>query len=288
MNVDYDNHHPSLNIWKYFSNIEEKNYVIPYISTLTAIYLLLEDRIQLSEVEKYIYWYLDRVNIRDYNGITGTIYDLEITFDGNEKPLNIYDSADGYAGTFLTLTNLYCRKKRDFSIFQKNIDKYLHMAYLIVHLRGENGLTMSDPQRPQNYLMNNLEAYGGLLSACYALEKISHPDFSYYKEHAISFNESIWCNFYDVSTGYFYWAIANEVLHPINPDRIYPDVYSQIFPIAYGLVYKKTQIRQNLINLISEKLNPLKIPKEQYFMYRAMLPLEQVFAYISQKYLPLL
>ncbi|WP_297454899.1 hypothetical protein [Persephonella sp.] len=286
MNVNCDNLRPPLNIWKYFSNVKNENYVIPYITTLTAIYLLLEDRIQLNEVEKYIYWYLDRVNIGDCNGISGTVYDLEITLDGNEKPLNIYDSADGYAGTFLTLTNLYCMKKKDFSIFRNNISKYLHMAYLIVHLRGQNGLTISDPQHPENYLMNNLEAYGGLLSACYALGKISHPDFSYYRKHAVSFNESIWCNFYDLSTGYFYWVIEDEKKYPIDPNKVYPDVYSQIFPVAYGLVYNRPKIRQKLIELIQYHLNPLKLPKEQYFMYRSMFPLERVFAYISQKVLP--
>ncbi|WP_456464304.1 hypothetical protein [Persephonella sp.] len=284
--MNYDEYNSPLNIWKYYSTIRKKNYVNSYITTLTAVYLILENKIPIGEIRKYIYWYLDRINTSDHNRITGTIYDFEITLDGKEKPLRIYDSADGYAGLFLTLSTLYCIRKQDYSLIKNYIDKYLDIAYLIVHLKNSKGLTISDPQNHQNYLMNNLEAYGGLLSIIYALKKINHNDFNYYYAHVISFNRDIWQNFYDFKTGYFYWAITDKTYHQINPDNIYPDVYSQIFPVAYGLVYNKSEIRNRLINFISEKLDPLKLPKEQYFMYRSMYLLEKNFAYISQKFLP--
>ena len=72
-------------------------------------------------VKRYIQWYLDHLNLPDYNGINGTVYDYDydpVTCTGIYQPdprtgiAPKYDATHAYAGTFLSLFGTTLRLTR--------------------------------------------------------------------------------------------------------------------------------------------------------------------------------
>ncbi len=270
---------PPLKIWKYYASIEQVNHFNPYIASITSIFLLLEDRFIDSEITGFITWYIDRINSPDKYGLSGTVYDYIITCDGMEKSLEYYDSADGYAGLFLTLNYIYFLKTKDKLLMHKNLEKLKSLGYLIASLKNDKGLTISSPENHTNYLMNNVEAYGGLVSLFKILQILKQEDYRYYYEHAVEMKRNILDKFYDYEEGNFFWAIKEGKKFKMNKMNVYPDVFAQMFPLMYGLLSNLPVVREQTIDIMTHHLNPLKLPKEQYFFYRVIFKMERIFCF---------
>ena len=237
--------HPALKIFGEFQDVEERNYVIPYSLNWRALYLL--DNGKEEAVKNYLRWYLSHLNYPDKHGLTGTIYDYRIGFNGRERSTGGYDSVDGYAGTFLLLVQKYYQRTKDREFFEENRAKIEDVAYTIVYLQDRDGLIKALPGKKAKYLMDNCEAFGGL-NAFLALSQEMGWEATkgFYEKAAKSLRDSIWKNFYDRGNNNFYWAIDKTVRHKSQWKRFYPDAYAQLFPLCFGLLDGKEAVKDSL------------------------------------------
>lgn len=216
--------------------------IVPYFANLYATNMLLgkqgyfqvvkhrKDNIQV--VADYVVWYFQNLNYPDKWGLTGTIYDFYVV--GNQLyPTYNYDSADAYAGTFLTLFYFYLANTNDMGVLAHNLNRLKDIAYVILALKDSgDGLVKALPYRNVKYLIDNLEAYAGLALFSHILWRIGDEDWRYYQEHAIGLKESIKNNFY--SNGILYWAIEDGIKYPVVGNQVYPDHLALLFWKAFN------------------------------------------------------
>ena len=235
---DYSQNHPALILMRLYANeIKYEKVVIPYIVNVIAIYELSSKR-HYQEVKNYIEWYLNHLNYPDRYGLTCTIYNYEISISGEEKPTLEYDSVDGYAGTFLYLLDLYHLRTGEKTLINEHWDKIKAIAYLIPYLQRQNGLTVAMPQDNDHtkYLMDNCEAYAGMMAFHNLAKRIGRNDDSFYANTAENIKKSILRIMYNGERKNFYWAIDNKTRHASDWSVLYPDSLAQIFPIYFGLL----------------------------------------------------
>lgn len=235
---DSAQNHPALALMRlYADEIKYEKVVIPYIVNIIAIYELSSQR-HIKEVKNYIVWYFNHLNYPDRYGLTGTIYDYEISNSGEEKSTYHYDSVDGYAGTFLYLLNSYHSRTGDIALINDYWDKIKDIAYLIPYLQKQDGLTISLPQDKDNtkYLMDNCEAYAGILAFKTLAQRTGRNQDSFYAVTAENIRKGVLGILYNQESKNFYWAIDDKTRHASDWSILYPDALAQIFPIYCGLL----------------------------------------------------
>lgn len=199
--------------------------IVPYFSNLYASYLLLYGD-SPPTVKNYILWYLQNLNYPDRFGLTGTIYDF-LVFGDYLIPTYSYDSADAYAGTFLTLIYFYTNR-RGYSLAKDHLQNIKDIAYLILSLKdSQDGVVKALPYREVKYLIDNLEAYAGLALFSDLLKSMEDEDWKYYKRHAQEVKKGIRKNFF--SHGTLYWAIEGNIKYPVMEGIEYPDKVAELF-----------------------------------------------------------
>ncbi len=239
-----ENINPALKMWKYYELKNEKGCgVNPYINNITAIYMLQKSK-NIDDVKHYIQWYFDHLNYPDKNGLTGSMYDYYITQEGAESTDKKYDSVDSYAATFLILLNDYYKKTNDPSIIKNNWEKITDIAYLIAMLQDKDGLTKALPDTDAKYLMDNCECYGGL-AAYSQMAKLTGSEAKYYQVVREAIKQGIMGILFNKKEKHFYWGLSGNVKNDINENIFYPDSFSQIFVILYGILDGNDEIKNS-------------------------------------------
>lgn len=251
---DFCTEHPVLKISRLFVPIEKgSNYINPYTVNIEAIYLLRKGT-DPKKIKDYISWYLKHTNYPDKSGLTGTIYDYIINCKtGREKSTGTYDSVDGYAGTFLVLVYEYYKMTKDVKIIQATREKLEDIAYLLGFLQDEDGLTWALPDKRSKYLMDNCEAYGGIKAFNRLSKEMSWGENQYYIELENTIKDGILSSLYREDGEEFYWEIDGKEVYSPDWDKLYPDAFSQIFPILYGILEEMPQLKENLWKKFTER-----------------------------------
>jgi len=237
--------HPALTIWGEFQSFAKNEVVtiIPYSIDLMALDLLSHNK-KTAVVRDYIEWHLTHLNYPDMHGFTGSIYDWTIDPNGKQWPLEQYDSVDSYSALLLILVERYMNKTGDQDFVRKYKQKLLDVAYTIVALQDEDGLTWAIPNLKVKYLMDNCEAYGGLKAFDRIATQLSwQKETTYYSNHAESIANGIRRYLYNRETKTFHWALLPEGPSLSTWTKFYPDAYAQIFPVYYGVLENLPDIR---------------------------------------------
>ncbi|MCE5194231.1 MAG: hypothetical protein LLF28_02065 [Nitrospiraceae bacterium] len=251
--IDICKNHPALKISRHFVPDEKDvNYINPYIANIESIYLLQKGT-EPRMIGDYISWYLNHTNYSDKFDLTGTMYDYKIYCKGWERALESYDSADGYAGTFLFLVYEYFTKTKDKEIIFKNKQKLEDIAYVIAHLQDEDGLTRALPGKNTKYLMDNCEAYAGIRAFNKLSKEIGWGVNAYYVELEQNIKDGILSYLYKEDKEYFYWAIEGKKVFVPDNNKFYPDALSQIFPILYDLMDENKELKQIMWKKFKDK-----------------------------------
>ncbi len=208
-------------------------YVNPYIVSILALHSLHEGK-HRAEVKDFIQWYLSRLNEPDQLGLTGTIYDYSVG-EGWEAPTGKYDSADGYAGVFLTLLRAYAERATDYPLLEKYRTRIRNIASVISRLVDRDGLAAPLPKGKVKYLMNNCEAYGGICGFNRILGLTGEKDGAS-STLEMTMKKGILRQFYDAKGENFFWALSGEEKWESTWEKSYPDAFAQIFPIFYSLL----------------------------------------------------
>jgi hypothetical protein len=237
--------HPAIAIAKIYANEgADLNSVNPYIITILALNEVRHEQ-HLDEVRNFILWYLANINNSDHHGLSGTMYDYIIE-NGVERSTNQYDSADGYAGLFLHLLDQYIRKTNDLKILRLHWKEIESIARVILVLQDKKGLIKALPDRPQKYLMDNCEAFGGLTGYAALRKRIGKRDNAYFNKARNSLKKGILAYFYDPKNSLFFWALDDVTPSVSEWSRFYPDAFAQLFPVYFGILADKPLMRQPL------------------------------------------
>lgn len=263
--------HPALEIYGAYHKISRKeaNAVSPYMTSLMAMELASDNK-NLPKVKNYLEWYLSRLNYPDKFGLTGTIYDFEITADGKEKNLESYDSADGYSGVFLSLFAKYAAASGDFDFYKKHKKALLDVAYTIAKLQAADGLIVVRPFLPEKYLMDNCEAYGGLTALSELLKK-EGSDYKYWDEVRDGIAAGIKLKMFSEADLSAAWALDQFGGPAWTRDGfVYPDIYSRLFLILYAPPFMTLELRKKMWEDINAKLGKVneELSVEQKIVYR--------------------
>lgn len=251
----------------YEDEIRNKETIEPYIISLLALNEVMSNR-HTDEVRRFIAWYFQKLNYPDRFGLTGTIY-VYVLADGQEVSTHAYDSVDGYSGLFLHLLWQYAERTGDLEMVKNNWSKIEDIAYTLPYLQDKDGLTRALSGSRVKYLMDNCEAYGGIQAYLELRKAVGKSGSKYYRKVRNSIEEGIWMHLYEKGADKFFWAVEEE--HKSNSDWkiFYPDGFAQLFPIYYGLVDHRPDLREALWRRFNaeyaEKVSGF--PVEQRIMY---------------------
>lgn len=217
----------------YETNFCQKNptLISPYFSNIYASHLIVYKNTS-TVVKDYAIWYIRNLNYPDIFGLSGTIYDFSVSKE-HLIPTYSYDSADAYAGTFLTLVYFYTTYTGDYSLFKDNLQNLKDIAYLMLTLRDhKDGLVKALPNKDVKYLVDNLETYIGLVLFVNLLKTFSDIDWKYYDIHAKELYREIRKHFF--SNGTLYWAIEGDIKYPVTEEKVYPDMVAKFFWMVFN------------------------------------------------------
>lgn len=256
-------HHPALKIFSWYADVADTNFIIPYTLNLFAIQKM-DDKQNQKYIKNYIEWTFTKLNYPDRHGLTGSIYDFHISREGKEMPTTTYDSVDSYSATFLILLNKYLQKTGDKDFLASFRTKIEDIAYTIVYLQADDGLTSAIPNSETKYLMDNCEVYAGLVAFANLSESMGWNLENYYRNVAIAIKNGIFNFFYNPELNNFNWAIDELGVHTSDWNVFYPDAFAQLFPIVYKLVDDQPLIKNHLWQKFNSLYkNKKNVPLEQ-------------------------
>lgn len=231
--------HPVRKLCEQYMEVPEEKFFTPYEVCIYALDDLDHER-NYNDVRNFLLWYFKRINQADFSGMSGTTYDF--TLRGNEDVTIVqYDSIDGYSGLFLYLLNEYEKKTGDAALLRENWNIICEIAYTIPYLQQPDGLTIAYPGYRMQYLMDNCEAYGGIMAFIEMGSRLNCSfDRPYYEACAQGIRSGIFTRLYDGKTNAFFWVNDEPQKNKgLNINQFYPDAYAQIFLAYFGIVSNK-------------------------------------------------
>ncbi|MBC8423387.1 hypothetical protein H8E07_04630 [bacterium] len=229
--------------------------VRPYFANLYGVSLCRHGR-HLDEVARYIDWYLDHLNEGERDGRAGTIDDYVVHHGNRERTTGQYDSADGYAGTFLILLDAYEQASGDAGRLLARLDEIQIVAELLLSLQDEDGLVRVSPTDGTHYLMDNCEAYGGLVSWAALERRLGRDAGPRCLAAAERLRRAIMARLYEPATHRFHWAESDAAVHASSWDTYYPDALAQLFPVLYGVVPAGEELAGSLWREFAARYDP--------------------------------
>ncbi|MGH9292216.1 MAG: hypothetical protein ACRDZ6_05485 [Acidimicrobiales bacterium] len=165
--------------------------------------------------------------VTDYNVVGGTTP----VSDGN------YDSTDAYAGTFLAAAWDTYSATGDMGAVDKISSGISGAISAIASTQQSNGLTFATPSYQVAYLMDNVQALGGLESAAALESALGNPTLAAEAtSRADEMREGI-ASLWDPATGAYDWAWQpNGYEHPTDWSNFYPDAMEQAAAVEWGAV----------------------------------------------------
>lgn len=241
----------------------------PYFADYTAMALLHAGVGQkyYKEVKEYLSWHFSHLNDSksDKNGIDGTIYDYEAEVKSgvviSETTTKEYDSVDSYGSSFLDLLWDYYTYTKDTEYL---IDHYNEILRVInaINVTIDDDLTITKPEYPVKYLMDNSEVYEGINCAIDLYEKVFLPSlkkntdeyknaeniYSTLKKQNSNLLKKIEDKMWNESEGNYTVALgkSGEEIINFHWNNFYPDATSQLFPIIHGVIDKKSKRAKKL------------------------------------------
>lgn len=209
----------------------DKSRIVPYFANHAAWGLVPYKKYN-KEIRAYLDWYFARLNRPDRFGRIGTVYDYEIR-NGQEVSTNDYDSADAYAGTFLTLVRAWYESdpattRAYLASHRADLET---IAIVIISLQQPDGLTWAKDNYRVKYLLDNAEAYAGLrdLAAIGPAIGIAPQLVDHFKKSAAAIQDGINRHLWDAARGH-YMVGLHEDRKPIlaNLAVWYPDAIAQM------------------------------------------------------------
>lgn len=169
----------------------------------------------------------------------GTGYVTDYNIVGGTTPVSTgeFDSTDAYAGTFLAAawdTYVATGDQSELAALAGGIAGALHA---IASTQQPDGLTWATPSWQVAYLMDNSQAYGGLVAASRLEDALGNGGLARQAALRAAAMEAGIQSLWDPSTGAYDWARqANGWQHATQWSNIYPDALEQVAAVEWGAV----------------------------------------------------
>lgn len=238
----------------------------PYFAAHAAMGLATDEK-YLPDVKNFLQWYLNHLNRPDKTGLSGTVYDYQITPSGEEISKNSYDSADSYSATTISLLRQYYDRSGDASFLLTHRDNIALVASVMPAMMDTDHLTWAKPDYPVKYLMDNCEVFKGLQDMAYLYRHVYH-DAQKAREYQIYADQSRQAILTELRHGDEFYTYKGAGGGKKVPDLHvwYPDSTSQLYPIVYGVIAPTDPLAQKLYATFN-RYNPdwAKLPKNDRF-----------------------
>lgn len=225
--------------------------IVPVFANLAATALALSRAPgSLQSVTDYVRWYLHHLNWPDALGLFGTVYDYEYKDSGWQPKLtapdpkdstkmvpHYYDSADSYAATFMTLLRAYAYVGGGTALLEQFRHQIEVIAGVMISLMDQSdSLTITKPNYPVKFLMDNCEVNRGLLDAAWLFLHVFHDadKAEYFQRWARANREGILGSLGNDME--FYVSKDAGGRSAVNWKTWYADVTSQLFPVIFGVI----------------------------------------------------
>jgi len=211
-----------------------QGWVTPYFANFAAA-AILQDPPSRPLVRRYLDWYIHHLEP------DGTIHDYHYgSNDSNqgENPAKkaLPDSEDAYAGTFLSLVLLYCQKSGDYNWAVGNLPALFKVSQVITNLLDGDGLTFALAKYRVKYLMDNCEAWRGLVDFSKLLSTLGDHRAARYRQLAGALAAGVEKNLWNARKLCYHPAKTGVFRLPVNLKKFYPDAVGQLYPALYGLI----------------------------------------------------
>ncbi len=168
---------------------------------------------------------------------TGYVTDYEVV--GGTTPVSTgqFDSTDAYAGTFLAAVWDAYSATGDLATLQSISSGIAGAISAIASTQSQDGLTWAQPSWHVAYLMDNAQAYGGLVAASRLETVLGNTALaSEASARALAMQDGI-ASLWDPETNAYDWARQdNGAQHATAWANLYPDAMEQVAAIEWDAV----------------------------------------------------
>lgn len=199
------NEHPQAPIWPYFANLALIN--VLRVNTTAST---------LTRVQAYLDWYIRNTND------DGTIYDYNVTANGDEVSTKVYDSTDAYAGTFLSLVKRYLDASGNRSWVTSNaanINKVANATWLTYN--PDLNLTYAQPGYKAYYTMDNVEVWKGLDDYSQLLADMDDSTYEHYYYRAELIRNGLYYNLWNSERNEYQVGLSWLINELMTNDNFY-------------------------------------------------------------------
>jgi len=211
--------------------------VWPYLANMAATGLarateVTGDQSYAQHAWAYLQWYSSVEQ-------PGTGYVTDYKVDNGTTPVSTgtFDSTDAYAGTFLSAawdTYAATGNQQELASIAGGIAGALHA---IATTQQPDGLTWATPTWQVAYLMDNAQAYGGLVAAGRLEAALGNSALAAQATQRAATMEAGIQSLWDPATGAYDWAKqANGWQHPTEWSNFYPDAMEEVVAVQWGAV----------------------------------------------------
>jgi hypothetical protein len=156
-------------------------------------------------------------------------------------PTTDLDSTDGYAGTFLLAVSELSVPAGDTARAQALHEGVRRAVASLAMTQQPDGMTWAKPDYKAKYLMDQAEAYSGLLGAVQVAELLGDEPLAAEArtraERLRTGVEGLW----QPGSGSYDWALHEDGTRVPSGGAFYPDAASQLWAVAFGLVPPERQ-----------------------------------------------
>ena len=174
-------------------------------------------------------WYTSVMNANGY------VTDYRID-NGNLVSTGSADSTDAYAGMFLVALDAAYRAAPGVARLRAVAPKVHAAVNAVRSTQRADGLTGAKPSYMVAYLMNQAEAYAGLVAATRLAFTVGDPSLARDARNAATRIQIGVEQLWNPTTGAYDWASHPDGAHqPTNWSQLYPDAVSQVWAVRFGV-----------------------------------------------------
>ena len=217
------------------ANYVDRQAVWPYLSNFAAMGLAKATTVTgnanyAAASWTWLGWYQSHENaqgfVTDYRMVSGAL-----TSTGD------MDSTDSYAGTFLLAAREAYRATNDLTKLKGLAAGVSGAVRAIEATQDVDGLTWAKPTWHVKYLMDQSEAYAGLLAATDIAGAIGNSTLAQQATADATRMKNGVANLWNASLNSYDWAVHDDGTHvTTNWGVLYPDALQQMWAVAFGLV----------------------------------------------------
>ncbi|WP_422931433.1 bifunctional serine/threonine-protein kinase/formylglycine-generating enzyme family protein [Singulisphaera sp. PoT] len=241
-------------------------WINPYFANFVALGLMASHERSrpnpqdLQAVGRWLEWYAKHQNKSD-----GTINDQEGKLVEGYKDNGKRDSEDSYAATYLLAIARYHRLNQTTS---KQVQDAARLAMIAIEgvVDPTDGLTWAKRDYKVKFLMDNLETYGGLISAVEYFRAVGDEATAARAARLAAVTAASLPKFWNEEKKIYAWALHPDGKFDIGLKKPYPDGMANLMGLSWGTKAEESTWDAAKAAFITEGKSPAEVAPEYWYM----------------------